>query len=121
MEALKTGPSLVEKLANLNSETVDVDGTPLELLELDGQQAIELWGALTAAEQTGNMLEAYCLLILHGARGPSGAPAFPSLESVKRLPARRITFLGEIMLKLCDMGLEAGNASGVPDEILPIG
>jgi hypothetical protein len=109
------GPSILDKLRALKSEIFDADGTPVELVELTGFQASALWVSLSEAEKSGHLIDAYSLLILHGAVGPSGAPLFASLDLVKRLPARLIVPMGEIMLRLCDMGIDSGKADA-PDE-----
>lgn len=119
MEAvnLNTGPTVVDKLTALRRETFDAEGTPIELVELTGLEATEVWGALDGAEASGNLIEAYALLVLHGARHPGGGQVFESLDQVRSLPARYLVPMGERMLQLCDMGLDAGNAAGAPDEI----
>lgn len=105
------GPSILEKLSALKSEMFDADGTPIELVELTGLAASDVWAALAGAEQSGQMIDAYSLLVLHGAVGRSGGPLFASLADVQRLPVRLLVPMGEIMLRLCDMGIDSGKVN----------
>lgn len=118
---IHAGPSLLDKLSALRHEPFDVDGTPIELVELTALEATALWDALGAAEAAGNMIEAYTLLVFHGAHHPGGARIFDEIDQVRQISARYLVPMGESMLKLCDMGLDPGNVPGARGEISPTG
>lgn len=122
VQARPEGPSLLERLSALKSEVVHLEDMVVELVELTAGESALIWDDLEVAEGSGRLLDAYARLVLYGAHYPGGGRVFDSLVDVERIPARLLVPMGEIMLRLCDMGLDSGNAPGAPEgETSPIG
>ena len=119
MAARELHLSAAEQLSTLQVERYETNGLVIELVELTAAQATAIWAELGDLENAGRLIDVYKLLVLHGAHNSDGDRVFLKLEELDRLPIRHLVPMGEAMLRLCDMGLDSGNAEGDPAEILP--
>ncbi len=110
--------SAAEQLSALRTERYKTDGLVIELVELTAAQATAIWGELGDLEDAGRLIDVYKLLVLHGAHNSDGDRVFLEREQLDRLPVRHLVPMGEAMLRVCDMGLDSGNAEGDPAETL---
>ncbi len=122
MDAAEQKPDLLEALSELKSATYDADGITVDLVELTAGQALEIWEDLAAYERENRLIDVYRLLVFHGAWA-DGRRLFSGhlLEDVDQLPLRHLVPMGELMLQLCDMGLDVGNAVGDQGNTSPTG
>lgn len=119
MAARNLQPSAAEQLSTLRTERYETNGLVIELVELTTAQATAIWAELGQLEDEGKLIDAYKLLVLHGAHNSDGDRVFLELGELDRLPVRHLVPMGEAMLRLCDMGLDSGNAEGDPAETSP--
>lgn len=119
MAARELHLSAAEQLSALRTERYQVDGLVVELVELTAAQATAIWAELGELEDAGRLIDVYKLLVLHGAHNTDGVRVFGALEELDRLPIRHLVPMGEAMLRLCDMGLDPGNADGDPADASP--
>ncbi len=109
------GPPLAQKLWQRRSETFDVDGTTIQLTELSALDAAAVWGELEGAEQSGRLVDAYTLIILHGALTAGGSPVFSDVAEVGAMPARLMVPMAETIMRLTELELDSGKADA-PNE-----
>ncbi len=98
-------------LWELKSEFYHGAGQPVELIELTTEQAMSLWEDLTELERQGRIIDIYRLLVLHGAHW-NRERVFANLTQTLDLPVRHLVPMGEAMLRLCDMGIDANPETG---------
>lgn len=95
-----------ERLELRRSEPINVEGVELLAVELTAKDMLGLWGALSDAEQTGAVIDAYLKVVQCGLCNPSGGPVYDDAREVARLPARIVVPVAEKILALSEIELE---------------
>ena len=111
--------ALREKLAYRRTRIFQFEDGEVLLTELTAGEASQVWSELTEAELSGNGLDAYCHIVLLGAREPSGDALYATIADVRALPARLVVPMAQAIMDLTEIGLESKKEPDDRDDMLP--